>query len=69
MTQLIPDSYKLDPETAKMAEKALKKLAEMGQRMTPADHRAQLKSYALGAAKTKEARERLSKLWDRRNGV
>lgn len=37
--------------------------------MTPDDYRRQLKSYALGAAKTPEDRERLSKEFDRQYGT
>ena len=58
-----------DSEAGQRAVKLLEKLAEAGRRMTPADHRAQLKSYALGAAKTPEDRERLAKRWDRIHGV
>lgn len=37
--------------------------------MTPDDYRRQLRSYALGAAKTPEDRERLSKEFDRQYGT
>lgn len=45
------------------------KLVEAGRKMTPDDYRRQLKSYALGAAKTPEDRERLSKEFDRQYGT
>ncbi len=45
------------------------KLVKAGRKMTPDDYRRQLKSYALGAAKTPEDRERLSEEFDRQHGT
>jgi len=63
-----PDLGKRDSEAGRRNIALLKKLAEGGRKMTPADYRAQRRSYALGAAKTPEEREMLAKHYDSIHG-
>ncbi len=64
-----------NPRDIEVPEAEKKRRAEIVARikaapeMTPDEYRRQLKGYALGAAKTPEDRERLSKEFDREYGT
>ena len=68
LTMTQPQFRRRDSKEGREALELLEKMAEAGRNMTPADYRAQRKSYALGAAKTDKEREMLSERWDRLHG-
>ncbi|MDE2731219.1 MAG: hypothetical protein OXI38_07495 [Bacteroidota bacterium] len=63
-----PDLGKRGSEAGRRDIALLKKLAEGGRKMTPADYRAQRRSYALTAATTSEERGMLAKHYDSIHG-
>ncbi len=69
MSLINPEFMDPNCELAKKVAAALERMAEAGRNMTPEDHRAQAKSYALADVKTEEDREWLSAWYDRRYGV
>ncbi len=57
------------PEAEKKRRAEIVAKIKAAPEMTPDEYRRQLKGYALGAAKTPEDRERLSKEFDREYGT
>ena len=57
------------PEAEKKRRAEIAAKVKAAPEMTPDEYRRQIKSYALGAAKTPEDRERLSKEFDRQYGT